>query len=265
MDRLHRFAPVAIAVSALLTACDQATVEDGIEIEVAVFGAMGPQACAEGVTAGTEGASFCTDAGERIDLINGITAPFLARAVPCPTVTGWLLDTTLPAAHAHGGHVSAPPGTFDAVEAIGTELSLGFLPAAPGRYCGVELSFERLPASMFGDSVPMPRDDIVLYTRPCHFPNPAPEPPASNHHCYTVPVRGLPASVELEFAGPMTVDAGSRSLHVGVLVDFARWFNGIDFATLEADAEQQQQILQNVLDSVHVVHIGPGNVHDEVP
>jgi len=261
MERSFRFVSIGVATLAMLAGCDQATVERGIEVEIDAVSTTPAQRCADGVSTGSEGQSFCTAAGERVDLINGLAAPFPVRALTCPSALALLskaLGAIIPAAMAHGGHITAPPGAIDVAEPAGTAWTLGELPLAPGRYCGVELSLEQLPASTFTAAVPPPHDDILLYTRPCHFPNPAPEPPASSHRCYTVPVRGAPASVELAFPEPIALDTQTRSLHVEVAIDFATWFDGIDFATLETDPLQQQALLQNVIDSLRIARAATG-------
>jgi hypothetical protein len=243
------------AACLILTGCDEtATVEQGIEVEVQMSNAPVGNDCAEGVEPGEEGQSFCTSTGERIDLINGLVAPAQLRLVECTSVAALLrgvLGGLVGEAHAHGGHVDAPPGVVDVAEPTGTTWQITTMPATPGRYCGVEFSLAHLPSTILPhDTVPEPHDDIYLYARPCHFPNPPPEPPAHNHSCYTVAIHGTPPLLQFDFAQPVTLNSGQRQMTVTLDTHYDAWFDDIDFTQIQSSQQEQQKLVQNMLASL---------------
>ena len=255
MNRSKRFVPVCIAALVLLAGCEDASVEGGMEAQISAVSQAAEERCGAGVTPATEGQSFCSATGERIDLINGMIAPFPVRAIRCPTAAallGNVLLAVLPAAAAHGGHLDAPVGVVDVAEPAGSEWSLRRMPLTAGRYCGVELILEQIPPRTFTAGIPEPHDDVLVYARPCHYPNPPPAPPEHDHQCYAVTVRGAARSVELDFPEPVAVHAGERALRVELGVDFGTWFDGIDFEHLETDAVQQQALLDNIVQSLSI-------------
>lgn len=250
---IRRIFLAAFAAATLVACGDDATVTPGIEAKLEVVSEPTPNDCAEGVAVGEEGQSFCTGAGERIDLINALVVPFPVRVVECPSVNAALKtlgDWLLPAAQAHGGHVDPPAGVVDLAEPAGTTWHMGTLPLPPGRYCGVELALEHLPAGTLPAETVPDADDVFLYARPCHFPNPAPPPPEHNHSCYTVAVHGDAPTLRLDFAEPVQLDASHRELRLTLALHYDGWYDGIDFAVLETDAEEQAQLVENVLASL---------------
>jgi hypothetical protein len=234
---------------------EEAKTESGIEADVQVLSRPAGNQCADGVEPGDEGQSFCRSTGERMDLINGLILPAPARLIECTSVASVARDILaglISQAHAHGGHVDAPEGVVDVAEPSGTVWKMATLPPPPGRYCGIELTLEHLPPDALPhDLVAEPHDNVFLYTRPCYFPNPAPAPPEHNHSCYTVPIRGTPPVVQIDFDEPVTLGSDNRRLTVTIDTAYDTWFDGVDFAQI-ATAAEQQKIVDNVIDSLTV-------------
>ena len=195
-----------------------------------------------------------------------------------------ILNWIIPTAAAHAGHGAEPvggrnldqPNVIDMLTQDEYLLALGDLAVAPGRYCGIRVSFTRLGSTSYGkpDAAPASDDD----------PTTTPEVPDLSgrmfalraDYCSTTDAAGnclgrskvdiddtglaLPPARTIRFAQPLELNHSLRSGYVAVGIAYGQWARDVDVALLASDLYQRQKFLNNVAASVHVYVKGLGDL-----
>lgn len=209
--------------------------------------------------------SFYRDDGRKIDLQKGFLNLFPVELVPCGVARFKPFDAILPRAYAHAGEEHpVDASVIDVSLADGTLWPLGELSATPGRYCGLRVAVVPVTSSTAApDEVDM--SGSGLYVAPCYFYDDA-DP--TQHYCFSLSVAGGSEELLLPFDAPLELNRERRHAELSLHVVYDRWFDGLDLdgypasgtteekaafkAGLQANAGLKQQLLDNVLDSLHL-------------
>jgi hypothetical protein len=212
-------------------------VSDGIEVDVAYQ----PQATP---------AQIRTDMGYRVRLERALIAVGKVELMQCDNLVLDLWRLVTPArARAH--EVSTPtslgvPFVVDLMESAGTALFAGTLRPPPGRYCGIRLL--GMPADEDAEGLTEETLDMlqhsVLVAGRVEDPQSGTEAPMLARIWEVLPC-------EMPFDRPLVVDSPVLE-NVTIQINHTEWFHGIDFASQDENAVQQQ-ITENVRSSLQAV------------
>lgn len=212
--------------------------------------------------------------------------------VPCSSVSQLpkiIFNSIFPAAQAHAGHGAEPvggrsldkPNVIDIVTQDEYILPLGDLAAAPGKYCGLRVSFSRLGADSYGKPEPTPpsSDDPIT----------SPEVPELSgkmfalraDYCSTPDGAGgcagrtkvdiddsglvIPAARTVSFVQPLELSETRRSVYVAIGIAYGNWVHDVDVSILNSDLYERQKLLNNIADSIHVYSKGLGDLPINAP
>jgi hypothetical protein len=228
------------------------------------------------------------DAGGRtLSLYRAYVAIDDLRLVPCwrfSALPAQLLDFLIPAAQAHSGHGSEPvggraldkPNVIDIVTREGFHLPLGDLPAAPERYCGIEISVVRLA----GDAYGLPRYNPPSADSPTTVPE-VPELAGSifalrADYCALTNATGectqrikvdvddgglaAPLARRIAFDQPLELDGDRPEAYVSVGFAYGEWVRNVDVTSLAADPGEVRKLLDNIAASIYVNAVGLGEL-----
>lgn len=248
-----------LATCGVLAGCSSGSEQEGVTVTLSAV-AKGtaephlddPAGAKQG---GSEIKTFRRGDGMRIDLDAGLLSLVPVALQRCDGSSASLGDrldalSPLAAAWAHGGGGETPAGAINVVKEDGTVFDLGSLLPAPGEYCGVQV--ERVPGvdETFGG--------YSVVVGPCYYPGTVglgdvEADAVEDHSCVEVQAGTEVRSFTLPFTWPVTLDAANRELSLTVVVRYEEWFDGIDMVTLVSDPAQQQRLLDNIAETMHVL------------
>jgi len=129
-------------------------------------------------------------------------------------------------------------------------FTLGELSAAPGSYCGIEMSLQPVGDESLASA--------AVVTAPCYYPSTvgigdAAALAAEDHRCIEVAAGATARSFTLDFEAPLTLDTDHRSFAIKLVARYEEWFDGLDMSLLASDATQQSRLLDNIVTAMTLV------------
>lgn len=200
-----------------------------------------------------------------------------------------LLNALIPTASAHAGHGSEPvggrsldkPNVIDIVTQDEYTLPLGNLSVAPGNYCGIRVSFTRAGNTVYGkpDVIPASNDDpttlpevpdmtgkmFVLRADFCSTPDSVGGCAGRTKVDLDDAALDLPSAQTLSFDQPLMVNETRRSAYVTVGIAYGQWAQDVDVSLLASDLTEQQKLLNNISNSIHIYATGLGELPVNTP
>ena len=220
---------------ALLPNCMR--VSDGIEVDVAYQPAAMP-------------AAVRTDLGYRVRLDRAMIAVGRVELIRCDNfvLDLWKLVTT---ARAKAHEFSSPtslgvPLVIDLMESAGVPLFAGTLRPPPGRYCGIRvigMPADQDAEGLTDENLDMMQNSVIIAGRV--------EDEAGEDQTALLAQIWEILPCEMRFDRPLVFD-GPVVESVSIIIDHAKWFDGIDFALQDSTAVQQR-ITENVRSSLQAV------------
>ncbi|MGF1642565.1 MAG: hypothetical protein ACFCUJ_02910 [Thiotrichales bacterium] len=157
-----------------------------------------------------------------------------------------LLELLIPTAQAHAESTPTKlgvPHVFDLLDAAASTRVLGTLNPAVGSYCGLTVELIRADS----DAVGLPRDlnmvNRLVYLSGSWRRDDGEDIPFE----IDLSKSGVPAKRVLRPS--LVLSARNLSATIGIAIDSARWFDGLDFTQLDTTI-QQDLLLQNIRASI---------------